>query len=115
MNRVIHLVDDSFEDDVLGDYQNYVDSTAAAYIVDYPLAYPALGLSGETGETVERIKKICRKGPGQVWTPEDRDYLILELGDILWYTTRIANILGVDLDEVIERNIEKLDKRKAIA
>jgi NTP pyrophosphatase (non-canonical NTP hydrolase) len=101
-------------DNVLFQYQEFVDETAAAYISDYPLAYPALGLSGETGETVERIKKICRRGPGQAWTAEDREYLVLELGDIMWYVSRIANILDADLEEIIEKNIDKLTNRQKV-
>lgn len=99
-----------FEDTVLGDYQEFVDTTALAYIPDYPLVYPALGLAGETGEVVERIKKLSRIGPS--WSSEDKDYLALELGDILWYVTRIANILDLDLDDIMERNIQKLVERQ---
>jgi NTP pyrophosphatase (non-canonical NTP hydrolase) len=106
------VLEEFVESNILTDYQEFVDETAAAYIADYPLAYPALGLSGETGETVERIKKICRRGPGQAWTAEDREYLILELGDIVWYVSRIANILDIELEEIIDKNIEKLTQRR---
>jgi NTP pyrophosphatase (non-canonical NTP hydrolase) len=108
------VLEEFVESNILTDYQEFVDETAAAYIADYPLAYPALGLSGETGETVERIKKICRRGPGQAWTAEDREYLVLELGDIMWYVSRIANILDADLEEIIEKNIDKLTNRQKV-
>ena len=41
----------------------------------------------------------------------DRDALIKELGDIAWYLAEGAEALGISLEEVFERNIEKLKKR----
>ena len=41
----------------------------------------------------------------------DREGLIKELGDIAWYLAETATALDVSLEEVLERNIEKLRKR----
>ena len=41
----------------------------------------------------------------------DVDYVIKELGDILFYFTSMCNCVGTDIDEVRKLNIEKLTKR----
>ena len=58
-----------------------------------------LGLTGETGETADKIKKILRDKDGVV-SDEDRGLIVKELGDILWCIAAIARYLGVDLSEV---------------
>lgn len=75
-----------------------------------PGVYPALGLAGETGEVLEKIKKLYRDRNGeadQAW----RDELSKELGDCLWYIDRIANDFGFDLEDVALANISKLESR----
>ena len=37
--------------------------------------------------------------------------MVLELGDVLWYYTLTLQTLGITLDEVIARNVEKLTNR----
>ena len=39
------------------------------------------------------------------------DGLALELGDVLWYISTLADDLGVTLEEVAKANIEKLQSR----
>jgi NTP pyrophosphatase (non-canonical NTP hydrolase) len=70
------------------------------------LANAALGLTGEAGETAEIIKKHLFHA-----TPLDQDALMKELGDCLWYIAAFATNLGLSLDDIAERNIEKLRKR----
>lgn len=69
-----------------------------------------LGLTGEAGETADKIKKILRDKDGLV-SDEDRVSIIKELGDTLWYLAAISRYLGVPLSEVASRNIEKLESR----
>lgn len=69
-----------------------------------------LGLTGEAGETADKIKKILRDKGGMV-SDEDRESVTKELGDVLWYVAAIARCLGVDLSEVAEGNINKLESR----
>jgi NTP pyrophosphatase (non-canonical NTP hydrolase) len=66
----------------------------------------ALGLAGESGETVDIIKKMVYYGK----TGCGPD-LLLELGDTLHYLCRICSIVGFDLEDVMKANIDKLDKR----
>lgn len=69
--------------------------------------YCTLGLVGESGEVAEKIKKAIREGD-----PEYIDEAEDELSDVLWYLARLADELGVSLEELAERNLEKLQDRK---
>lgn len=75
-----------------------------------PWVYPALGLSGEAGEILEKFKKIIRDQKGQIF-PEDRENIKKELGDVLWYCASISDELGINLDDVAQANIDKLYDR----
>ena len=66
----------------------------------------ALGLSGESGEFADLIKKVVYHEH-----PLDKNKAILEIGDILWYAVLAARGLGVTLDQIAKMNIEKLQKR----
>lgn len=66
----------------------------------------ALGLVGETGETVDYLKKVLFHGH-----KFDKEKLSSELGDVLWYVSQLALIYGLDLQFVAEDNIKKLKKR----
>ncbi len=65
-----------------------------------------LGLCGETGECADIWKKARHQGHAL-----DREKLIKEAGDVLWYVAELAAGLGVTLEEIAARNIEKLRKR----
>lgn len=71
-----------------------------------PVVGFALGLAGESGEVVDDIKKKYFHG-----RTIDPNHTIEELGDVMWYVANIATQLGVTLDEVIERNADKLRVR----
>ena len=70
------------------------------------LANAALGLTGEAGEVAEVIKKHLFHA-----TPLDQDALAKELGDCLWYIGAFATVLGLSMDDIAQRNIDKLRKR----
>ncbi len=74
------------------------------------LLYVVLGINGEAGEMAEKVKKILRDSNGQV-SEEKRQQLILELGDVLWYAAATAYELGTTLEEVAQRNVDKLSSR----
>ena len=65
-----------------------------------------MGLCGESGEAIDIVKKWMAQGHEL-----DQDRLIGELGDIAWYLAEAAAALDVPLEEVLQRNIEKLKKR----
>ncbi len=73
--------------------------------------YPVLGLAGEAGEVVEKVKKMLRDDNGVV-TKEFKDDLTKELGDALWYVSQTASEFKIDLDKIASGNIEKLFSRK---
>ena len=75
-----------------------------------PLIYPTLKLAGEAGEFAEKVGKILRDKGGRI-TDDDRTALADELGDVMWYVAEVATVLGLDLDDVGARNIDKLRSR----
>lgn len=74
------------------------------------LLYPVLGLAGEVGELLNKIKKIYRDRNG-IYSEDDRVCVIYELGDILWYTSEIATLFDMQLSEIASINIAKLADR----
>jgi NTP pyrophosphatase (non-canonical NTP hydrolase) len=66
-----------------------------------------LGLVGEAGEVAEKVKKMLRDG-----SRLNQEEIVKELGDVLFYTTAIANYFYSDLQTVIDTNIKKLDDRE---
>ncbi len=65
-----------------------------------------MGLCGESGEAIDLMKKHLYQGHAL-----DRDKLIKELGDIVWYLAEAATGLKIDLSEVLQRNLDKLHAR----
>lgn len=72
--------------------------------------YPSLKLTGEAGEFSEKVGKLLRDKGGEL-TAEDREALLKELGDVLWYVSACAQDLGSSLTEVAWMNIDKLTSR----
>ena len=69
----------------------------------------ALGLGSETGEFVEIVKKMFLQGKP---ANEDNIYhMKRELGDIMWYWMNSCSALGIDPNDVIAENVNKLKKR----
>jgi NTP pyrophosphatase (non-canonical NTP hydrolase) len=69
-----------------------------------------LGLPGEAGEAADKFKKILRDKNGMI-SAVDRDEIVKELGDVLWYVAMIAEYLEVPLSKVANMNLEKLESR----
>jgi NTP pyrophosphatase (non-canonical NTP hydrolase) len=69
----------------------------------------SMGLSSETGEFNEIVKKCIFQGK-----PADADnihHMKRELGDILWYWAQACLALHLDPNDVIIENVEKLKER----
>lgn len=86
------------------EYQEKANRTL--YGTEQVLTNCALGLSGETGQLVYLIKDYTFKGK-----KFDREQIIHEMGDVLWYLSQIAEWADIDFNEVAEKNIETLNKR----
>lgn len=71
----------------------------------------ALGLAEEAGEVVGKIKKAIRDDDGVI-TSERREAIKKELGDTLWYLSRLASECDITVQEVIDANVEKLTSRR---
>ena len=70
-----------------------------------------LGLAGESGEVLEKFKKLLRDKAGKI-SDEDKVEIVKELGDILWYVNAVSHLLGYELEDVAKANIDKLASRK---
>lgn len=70
-----------------------------------------LGLVGESGEFADKVKKLIRDKNGRL-NEADRNELLKELGDVLWYVGVVAHLLDASLDEVAQQNLDKLKSRK---
>lgn len=65
-----------------------------------------MGLCGEAGEAIDLVKKHLAQGHVL-----DKERLAKELGDIAWYLAETAHVLGYSLEEILQMNIDKLQKR----
>jgi NTP pyrophosphatase (non-canonical NTP hydrolase) len=70
------------------------------------LTAAAMGLAGESGEVVDLLKKHVFHEH-----PLDREKLIKEIGDTLYYAEVLMNQINVSREEVEKKNIEKLETR----
>ena len=112
----------------MNEYQRRARITAI-YPKELKVIYPALGLAGEAGEVCEKIKKGMRgdlaeeiksnKQSVSKWFDnagklqrESNARIGKELGDVLWYVANLATDLGLDLDDIATKNIDKLRDRE---
>lgn len=65
-----------------------------------------MGLCGESGEAIDIVKKWLAQGHEL-----DREKLAAELGDIAWYLAETAWALEIPLEQILEANLAKLEKR----
>ena len=69
----------------------------------------AVGMSAEAGEFMEIVKKIIFQG--KEWNEDNIEHLKIELGDILWYVAQACMALDISIDDVLQKNVQKLLKR----
>lgn len=97
-------------------FPGYYDGTAKyskdgiMVATEQGLIEKVLGLPGEAGEAADKFKKIIRD-KGGVISLSDREEIVKELGDVMWYVSTIAAYLDVSLSEVANGNISKLESR----
>lgn len=70
------------------------------------LMHAAAGVSGEAGELLDAVKKTWVYGK-----PLDLANVKEEIGDILFYVTAMMNLLGLDENEIVYENVQKLEAR----
>ena len=89
-------------------FKEYQDKVVQMPLYDDTL----LGLMGELGEVVELIKKDRRRGKfRKILNKED---LEKELGDVLWYLARFSAENFINLNNIAETNIKKLNERHGL-
>ena len=94
------------------DYQSFLESLSTlngkgANI--NRLTTAAVGISAEGGEFMEIVKKMVFQG--KPWNDDNREHLIIELGDVMWYVMQACAALDVSLEDVVAGDVEKLKKR----
>ena len=91
-------------------YQKDSSATSGAFQDLYSdqarLAIAGLGLAGEAGEVVDYLKKVVGHGHKL-----DKDKLVKELGDVLWYVAEICSAINADMSDVAQQNMDKLKAR----
>ena len=103
---------DGVTSDSSKDYKSFIESLT---VLDgkganiHRLLTAAVGISAEGGEFMEIVKKMVFQG--KPWTDDNREHLIIELGDVLWYVMQACKALDVTIEEVVAGNVDKLKKR----
>ena len=103
---------DGVTSDPSKDYQSFIESLSAlngkgANI--NRLTTAAVGISAEGGEFMEIVKKMVFQG--KPYNDDNREHLIIELGDVMWYVMQACAALDVPIEDVVAGNVEKLKKR----
>ena len=65
-----------------------------------------MGLCGESGEGIDHVKKHLAQGHDL-----NKEHIAKELGDIAWYIAEVATVIGYELDDILQMNIDKLKAR----
>ena len=103
---------DGVTSDPSKDYQSFLESLST---LDgegsniHRLLTAAVGISAEGGEFMEIVKKMVFQG--KPWNDDNREHLIIEVGDVLCYVMQACKALEVSIDDVVAGNVEKLKKR----
>ena len=87
-------------------FHEYQEATAETDVSPGTKEYYVLGLIGEAGELANHLAKEQRDNT------QHGEKIVGELGDILWFLTRLANYYGLNLEEIAAMNIGKLRSRK---
>ena len=69
----------------------------------------SVGLTAESGELIEIVKKMLFQG--KPLNDENLFHMKRELGDIMWYWINACRALNLDPNEVIAENVRKLEAR----
>ena len=78
---------------------------------DCGYCYPVMGLTEEAGEVAGKFGKAIRDYNGYI-SEERKAEIVKELGDVTWFVAELCTFLDVTLEEVMQKNIDKLTSRK---
>ena len=67
--------------------------------------YLMIGLMNEAGEVGGAFKKEIRD------RVDNKDLIIDEMGDVLWYLTRLCDVYDIKISELMVNNMDKLFNR----
>lgn len=67
------------------------------------------GIAGEAGEINDLWKKL--KFHSKPWNEENKEKMLSEIGDLMWYTAKLLQALDVSLEDVLDYNVKKLSSR----
>ena len=105
----------------LNEYQQKAMTTCMASSNNF--SYMFLNLVGEVGEFASKVAKLIRKDKAGI----EYDILMIngchqcdveelqkEAGDILWQLSGLCTVMGWELEDIAQQNLDKLAARKAV-
>ena len=99
----------------LEEYQKQAMTTCMASSENF--SYMFLNLVGEVGEFASKVAKAIRKNQINVVYNEivgttDTEELQKEAGDILWQLSGLCTVMGWNLEDIAQQNLDKLASRQ---
>lgn len=91
------------------EYQHWTRRTRK-YGDEWSVYYPTMELAAEAGEIANLVKKIPRDDDN-VLTADRRDKIAKESGDVLWALARLLDDCQLELGDIAQLNIDKLEAR----
>ena len=91
-------------------FDEYDKQSEGTDISPKTIEYYMLGLTGEAGEAANELKKVLRDKGGNM-DVDSREKILSELGDCMWYISRLGTLLGTPLEAIALMNLMKLKKR----
>ena len=90
----------------LKEYQELCKLTAKKFeTTEKEILTWGLGIAGEAGDVASCIKKTF------IHANDQKEGIKENIGDVLWYSAMICNFFNWDMQELLNKNIEKLKKR----
>lgn len=90
----------------MDDYDSHVARLFKRVGFQVDLLHAALGVTSEAGELATSVKKHWA-----YLAPLDRENILEELGDLMFYVAALAQVCDFSLEQVVAHNIDKLNKR----
>ena len=105
----------------LNEYQEKAMTTCMASSNNF--SYMFLNLVGEVGEFASKVAKFIRKDKAGIeyntlmmcgCHTNDVEELKKEAGDIFWQLSGLCTVMGWELEDIAQQNLDKLAARKAV-